>query len=271
MSTSANRSYLKQPIYHHHVLLLVSFCLLMAILACTTQRKSDITPTPFRTNTPVSNVAPIIQINTPSENDTLELFKETEIRILVDHPVGATQVLLIVNGTLEKSKALPQWTLTSDDTTAGTPEPTPSTSETKFEIPLLWTPTTQGLVNIKVVVYFEDIESNIAEINVEVSPQRAIDSDSVEQVDTASGVECAVRVFENVDNLYVREGPGEDTESLGYYVPGEFLRVIDRGYDSIDREWFFVERPNGQRAWVVNNPTLVEYLSDSCLPLNLTP
>jgi hypothetical protein len=267
MSTSAIVAPSDKPTKRLGMLMVVSLSLLIAILACTTQRQSDVTPTPFRTNTPVSNVAPIIQINAPASGQTLELFKQTEIRILVEHPIGATQVLLIVNGTLEKSKALPQGTLILDNT----PEPATSTSQTKFEISLLWTPTTQGTVNLKVIVYFDDLDSNVGEVNVEVSPPRAIDSDSVAQADTAIGVECAVRVFDTVDNLNVRNGAGEDTESLGYYDPGEFLRVINRGYDSIDREWFYVERSSGQQAWVVNNPTVVEYLSDSCLPLNLTP
>ena len=267
MFTSATVVPSNKQVKRRNMLMFVLFSLLIAILACTTQRQSDITPTPFRTNTPVSNIAPIIQINAPSSGDTLELFQETEIRILVEHPIGATQVLLIVNGTLEESKALPQGTLTLD----GIQESTPSAPQTKFEIILLWKPTTQGQLNLKVIVYFDELDSNVGEINVEVSPPRAIDSDSVKQADTATGVECAVRVLDNIDNLNVRDGPSDETESLGYYNPGEFLRVLSRGYDAIDREWFYVERPSGQQAWVVNNQTVVQYLSDSCLPLNLTP
>lgn len=270
MSMTANVVPPSTQTNRYKILVMVAVFLLLAIIACTTQRKSSITPTPFRTNTPVSNVAPAILILEPLNGDSLELFKQTEIRVLIDHPIGATQILLIVNGTLEKSKALPIRTLVGDGTPVATPEA--FISQTKFETVLEWTPITQGTVNIKIVTYFEELESNIAELNVEVSPPRAIDSDSVAEVGdstTATGTDCAIRV--SISNLIVRDGPGEDYESLGYYDRGEFLRVLERAYDSIDREWFYVQRPNGNQAWVVNNPILVEYQSDDCLPLNLTP
>lgn len=46
-------------------------------------------------------------------------------------------------------------------------------------------------------------------------------------------------------NVYMRSGPGQNYDTLGYFEKGETVTILKETND-----WYQVQRPNGKRCWI---------------------
>jgi len=223
----------------------------LAVLACNITAVEDDDPGTTQTGDLVDDFSgppPTVQILAPASGQQAVIGDDVEIRVLATDQRGVNRLQLAVGGRTSSSKSFPE----------------PATTA---EALLRWRPDREGIFELSVVAYRQQVFSEPATITLEVVGR----SDPVTNpvagqaaVATTNTGECTGRVL--IGNLRIRSGPGTSFDNLGNFDLNEQVTVVGQNGDG---SWVNVRRLDGSQNWVSNNAEWIE-LTGSCASLPVT-
>ncbi|MBN1681221.1 MAG: SH3 domain-containing protein, partial [Anaerolineae bacterium] len=164
---------------------------------------------------------PSVRIVSPASGQTVPANRFVDITVETDSTT--TSFLLKVNDRVASSKALPPDMVGP------------------VQAILSWKPEREGAYNLEVIAFNEDNASAPAALALTVS------GTAVEGPSGATGV-CTGRVL--VSQLNFRDAPSTSAVRQGQFDVGETVTITGRNPDT---SWYYIQRTNGQQAWVINN------------------
>lgn len=218
----------------------------LTTLACNLTRGADDSGTPDLSgpndtaNNQQNANPPAVQIFTPQDGQQVYVDDPVEVRVNAQHDIGVQRIQMVVDGQTVSSKALLD-------------------NPTNVDVLLSWTPDQRGSYTLEVQAFHGSVGSEAASVNLQVFPEGAILSNPASgqpQPTAANATTCTGRVL--ISNLNIRSGPGTSFTDLGSFDTGETISITGRNTDNRSREWFKIQRSNGQEAWVINNSDWIE-------------